>query len=339
MGRGRELLRYSSTRLALAPVMLWLIASMVFLLLRVAPGDPVDAVLGNRAPAAARAALRTRLGLDQPLLHQYLHFIKDLIHGDLGQALLNQEPVSQIIARALPASLELSLTALLIAALVGLVVGFSGIARPEGKLDLAGRLYGIGTYALPPFWAAMIVQLLFAVILGWLPIGGRFPPSLLPPEGSGFLILDSLRSSDWISLKGAVRHLVLPAGTLGLLLSGIFTRTLRLNLGRTLQSDYVEAARSRGLNEQQVVLNHALPNALLPVLTITGITVASLIGGALLIEVTFSWPGIALRLQEAINQRDYPVVQGIVVVVAALMVLVSVSVDLLVALIDPRVRY
>ncbi len=339
MGRVRELLRYSSTRLALAPVMLWLIASMVFLLLRVAPGDPVDAVLGNRAPAAARAALRIKLGLDQPLLHQYLHFIKDLIHGDLGQALLNQEPVSKIIARALPASLELSLTALLIAAVVGLIVGFSGIARPEGKLDLAGRLYGIGTYALPPFWAAMIVQLLFAVILGWLPIGGRFPPSLLPPEGSGFLILDSLRSSDWISLQGAVRHLVLPAGTLGLLLSGIFTRTLRLNLGRTLQSDYVEAARSRGLNEQQVVLNHALPNALLPVLTITGITVASLIGGALLIEVTFSWPGIALRLQEAINQRDYPVVQGIVVVVAALMVLVSVSVDLLVALIDPRVRY
>lgn len=339
MGRGRELLRYSSTRLALAPVMLWLIASMVFLLLRVAPGDPVDAVLGNRAPAAARAALRTRLGLDQPLLDQYLQFIKDLIHGDLGQALLNQEPVSKIIARALPASLELSLTALLIAAVVGLVVGFSGIARPEGELDLAGRLYGIGTYALPPFWAAMIVQLLFAVILGWLPIGGRFPPSLLPPEGSGFLILDSLRSSDWISLQGALRHLVLPAGTLGLLLSGIFTRTLRLNLGRTLQSDYVEAARSRGLNEQQVVLNHALPNALLPVLTIAGITVASLIGGALLIEVTFSWPGIALRLQEAINQRDYPVVQGIVVVVAALMVLVSVSVDLLVALIDPRVRY
>ncbi len=339
MGRGRELLRYSSTRLALAPVMLWLIASMVFLLLRVAPGDPVDAVLGNRAPAAARAALRTRLGLNQPLLNQYLHFIKDLIHGDLGQALLNQEPVSKIIARALPASLELSLMALLIAAVVGLVVGFSGIARPEGKLDLAGRLYGIGTYALPPFWAAMIVQLLFAVILGWLPIGGRFPPSLLPPDGSGFLILDSLRSKDWISLQGAVRHLVLPAGTLGLLLSGIFSRTLRLNLGRTLQSDYVEAARSRGLSEQQVVLNHALPNALLPVLTIAGITVASLIGGALLIEVTFSWPGIALRLQEAINQRDYPVVQGIVVVVAALMVLVSVSVDLLVALIDPRVRY
>jgi len=339
MARGRELLRYCATRLALAPVMLWLIATLVFLLLRVAPGDPVDAVLGSRAPAAAKALLRTRLGLDQPLLQQYEDFITGLLHGDLGSALINQEPVGQIIAQALPASLELSLTALLVAAVSGLAVGFSGIARPEGKLDLAGRFYGIGTYALPPFWVAMLVQLLFAVILGWLPVGGRFPPSLVPPSGSGFLILDSLMSGDWVALNGALRHLVLPACTLGLLLSGVFTNALRLNLRRALRSDYVEAARSRGLSETQVVLRHALPNAMLPVLTIAGITVASLIGGALLIEVTFSWPGIALRLQESINQRDYPVVQGIVVVVAALVVMVSVVVDLLVALLDPRVRY
>ena len=339
MARGRELLRYCATRLALAPVMLWLIATLVFLLLRVAPGDPVDAVLGSRAPADAKALLRTRLGLDQPLLQQYEDFITGLLHGDLGSALINQEPVGQIIAQALPASLELSLTALLVAAVSGLAVGFSGIARPEGKLDLAGRFYGIGTYALPPFWVAMLVQLLFAVILGWLPVGGRFPPSLVPPGGSGFLILDSLMSGDWVALNGALRHLVLPACTLGLLLSGVFTNALRLNLRRALRSDYVEAARSRGLSETQVVLRHALPNAMLPVLTIAGITVASLIGGALLIEVTFSWPGIALRLQESINQRDYPVVQGIVVVVAALVVMVSVVVDLLVALLDPRVRY
>jgi peptide/nickel transport system permease protein len=339
MARGRELLRYCATRLALAPVMLWLIATLVFLLLRVAPGDPVDAVLGSRAPAAAKALLRTRLGLDQPLLQQYGDFMTGLLHGDLGSALINQEPVGQIIAQALPASLELSLTALLVAAVSGLAVGFSGIARPEGKLDLAGRFYGIGTYALPPFWVAMLVQLLFAVILGWLPVGGRFPPSLVPPGGSGFLILDSLVSGNWVALNGTLRHLVLPACTLGLLLSGVFTNALRLNLRRALRSDYVEAARSRGLSEAQVVLRHALPNAMLPVLTIAGITVASLIGGALLIEVTFSWPGIALRLQESINQRDYPVVQGIVVVVAALVVMVSVVVDLLVALLDPRVRY
>ena len=339
MARARALLRYSATRLGLAPVMLWLIATLVFLLLRVAPGDPVDAVLGSRAPAAAKAAMRARLGLDQSLLDQYLHYLHGLIQGDLGQGLINQEPVSSIIGRTLPASLELSVVALVVAAIVGLSIGFSGIARPEGKLDLAGRLYGLGTYALPPFWVAMLVQLLFAVSLGWLPVGGRFPPSLMPPQGSGFYLIDSVLALDWTALRGTIRHLVLPAGTLALLLSGTFTTALRLNLRRTLRGDYVEAARSRGLSETQVVLRHGLPNALLPVLTIAGITVASLIGGALLIEVTFSWPGIALRLQEAINQRDYPVVQGIVVVIAALVVLVSVAVDLLVAALDPRIRY
>ena len=339
MSRTGTLLRYSVTRLGLAPLMLWLIATLVFLLLRVAPGDPVDAVLGSRAPAIAKAAMRARLGLDKTLPDQYLEYLRGLLHGDLGQGLINQEPVRDIINRTLPASLELSVLALALAAVIGLSIGFSGIARPEGKLDLAGRLYGLGTYALPPFWVAMLLQLLFAVSLGWLPVGGRFPPSLMPPEGTGFYLFDSIRSLDMTALKGTLRHLFLPAGTLALLLSGTFTTALRLNLRRSLQGDYAEAARSRGLSEWHVVLRHGLPNALLPVLTIAGITVASLIGGALLIEVTFSWPGIALRLQEAINQRDYPVVQGIVVVIAALVVLVSVAVDLLVAALDPRVRY
>ena len=334
MSRRRALLRYLAARLALAPLMLWLIASLVFLLLRLAPGDPIDALLGTRAPESARAALRAQLGLDQPLLQQYGSFLGKLLHGDLGASLTNQEPVTAVIQQSLPASLELGVVALLLAAVVGLAVGFSGIARPEGRLDLAGRLYGIGTYALPPFWAAMVVQLVFAVWLGWLPVGGRFPPTLLPPEGSGFYLFDSLRSG-----LATGQWQLLPAATLGLLLSGIFANALRLNLRRTLGSDYVEAARSRGLGEARVVLRHALPNALLPVLTITGITVASLIGGALLIEVTYSWPGIAFRLQEAISQRDYPLVQGIVVVVAGLVVLVTVVVDLVVALLDPRISF
>jgi peptide/nickel transport system permease protein len=339
MSRRSELARYVAARLALAPVMLWLLASLVFLLLRVAPGDPIDALLGPKAPPAARAALRQQLGLDRPLLEQYGHFLGQLLQGDLGTSQAAQEPVTAIVRDTLPASLELGLVALMLAALLGLAVGFSGIARPEGKVDLAGRLFGIGTYALPPFWAAMVVQLVFAVWLGWLPVGGRFPATLVPPDGSGFYLLDSLRAGNLAQLLGSLRHLALPAATLALLLSGIFTNALRLNLRRALGSDYVEAARSRGLSERRVVLHHALPNALLPVLTITGITVASLIGGALLIEVTFSWPGIAARLQEAIAQRDYPLVQGIVVVVAALVVLVTVVVDLLVALLDPRIRF
>jgi len=319
--------------------MLWLIATLVFLLLRVAPGDPVDALLGTRASAAARDALRQQLGLDRSLPVQYFEFLQGLLHGDLGQSLVSARPVTQIVREVLPASLELGLAALLVALVLGLAAGFSGIARPEGRLDLAGRLYGIATYALPSFWAAMVLQLVFAVGLGWFPVGGRFPPTRVPPSGSGFYLLDGVLAGDGATVAAALHHLTLPAATLGLLLSGIFDNALRLNLRRALRSDYVEAARSRGLGEARVVLRHALPNALLPVLTIAGITVASLIGGALLIENIFSWPGIALKLQEAINQRDYPLVQGIVVVVAALVVLVTLVVDVLVALLDPRLSF
>jgi len=339
ISRSRALIQYCLTRLALAPLMLWLIATMVFLLLRIAPGDPVDAILGNRANELAREALRTKLGLDQPFLNQYFNFIKDILHGDLGTALVNQEPISNIIKESLPASIELGICSLIIALVIGLSVGLSGISKEGGRIDMAGRLYGISTYALPPFWAAMLIQLFFAVFLGWLPVGGRFPPSMLQPNGTGFLILDSIINGNLSALQGAIRHLALPSITLGILLSGIFSRALRLNLSRILKTDHIEAARSRGIKESQVLIKHALPNAFLPVLTIAGITIASLIGGALLIEVTFSWPGIAMRLQEAIDQRDYPVVQGIVVIVAGLVVLLSIFIDILIASIDPRIRY
>ncbi len=339
MNRSKALLHYSLTRLALAPIMLWLISTLVFFLLRIAPGDPVDAILGNRADFAAREALRSKLGLDSPLIHQYFSYLKGLVHADLGLSLNNQESVSQIIAKTLPASLELGITAIIVAAIIGISVGLTGVAKPEGKTDLAGRLFGIGTYALPPFWAAMLIQILFAVILGWLPVGGRFPPVLETPKGSGFLIIDSIVSGNINALFGTFRHLLLPASTLGILLSGIFSRSLRINLEKVLNTNYIQAARSRGITEKNVIINHALPNALLPLLTIAGLTISSLIGGALLIEVTFSWPGIALQLQEAISQRDYTMVQGIVVVISSLVVLISLLIDLLIAFIDPRINY
>ncbi len=339
MNRSRSLLRYSITRLLLAPVMLWLISTLVFLLLRVAPGDPVDAILGIRADYAAREALRIKLGLDASLVNQYLKYLNCLIHGDLGESLNNQEPVRELIAHTLPASIELGVVAIIFAITIGLAVGFTGIARPEGKTDLLGRLFGIGTYALPPFWAAMLIQMFFAVMLGWLPVGGRFPPNLIEPEGSGFLIIDSIKDGNLQALIGSIRHIILPASTLGILLSGIFSRSLRLNLSKILNKNYIQAARSRGIKENEIIFKHALPNALLPVLTIAGLTIASLIGGALLIEITFSWPGIALGLQEAISQRDYPIVQGIVVIISSLVVIISLLVDLAIAFIDPRISY
>ena len=340
MSTKKELFKYIFSRLALLPIMLWIISSLVFILLRIAPGDPVDAILGNRANEFARESLRIKLGLDKPLINQYLAYLNDLIHGNLGISLNTQEPVKVIISKALPASIELALFAILIASIIGYLIGFLGAVKPEGRIDFIGRVFGIGTYALPPFWAAMLIQIIFAVLLGWLPIGGRLPPGMSPPPFvTGFLLLDSILNKNIEMFFSSFKHLILPSVTLGILLSGIFSRSLRLNLEEILKKDYIEAAKSRGINDYRIFIKHALPNTLLPILTITGLTISSLIGGALLIEITFSWPGIALGLQEAINQRDYPVVQGIVIIISSLVVMISVGIDIAIAYIDPRVSY
>ncbi|AIQ97693.1 ABC transporter permease [Prochlorococcus sp. MIT 0801] len=340
MSTKKSLFKYILSRLTLLPIMLWIISSLVFILLRIAPGDPVDAILGTRANEFARESLRIKLGLDKPLINQYIEYLNQLIHGNLGISLNTQEPVKVIISKALPASLELAIFSILIASLVGYLIGFLGAVKPESKIDFSGRIFGIGTYALPPFWAAMLIQIIFAVFLGWLPIGGRLPPGAIPPPPiTGFLLLDSILDKNVEIIFSSIQHLILPSVTLGILLSGIFSRALRLNLEEVLKKDYIEAAKSRGINNSRVLVKHALPNTLLPILTITGLTVSSLVGGALLIEITFSWPGIALGLQEAINQRDYPVVQGIVVVISSLVVMISVCIDIAIAYIDPRVSY
>ena len=340
MSTKKELSNYILSRLALLPIMLWIISSLVFILLRIAPGDPVDAILGTRASEFARESLRIKLGLNKPLINQYLEYLNNLIHGDLGISLNTQEPVKVIISKALPASLELAIFAILIASLVGYLIGFSGAVKPDSRVDFLGRIFGIGTYALPPFWAAMLIQIIFAVLLGWLPIGGRLPPGMNPTESfTGFLILDGILTKNTEIILSSIKHLILPSFTLGILLSGIFSRSLRLNLEETLKKDFIEAAKSRGISDSRILFKHALPNTLLPILTIAGLTVSSLIGGALLIEITFSWPGIAIGLQEAINQRDYPVVQGIVVIISSLVVMISLVIDIAIAYIDPRVSY
>ena len=340
MSTKKALFKYILSRLTLLPIMLWIISSLVFILLRIAPGDPVDAILGTRANEFARESLRIKLGLDKPLINQYIEYLNQLIHGNLGISLNTQESVKVIISKALPASLELAIFSILIASLVGYLIGFLGAVKPESKIDFSGRIFGIGTYALPTFWAAMLIQIIFAVFLGWLPIGGRLPPGAIPPPPiTGFFLLDSILDKNVEIIFSSIQHLILPSVTLGILLSGIFSRALRLNLEEVLKKDYIEAAKSRGINNSRVLVKHALPNTLLPILTITGLTVSSLVGGALLIEITFSWPGIALGLQEAINQRDYPVVQGIVVVISSLVVMISVCIDIAIAYIDPRVSY
>jgi peptide/nickel transport system permease protein len=341
MSRSRSLQTYILTRLLLAPLMLWTITTVVFLLLRATPGDPVDAILGPKAPTAAKEALREQLGLSGSLVEQYLDYMGHLLRLDLGTSLTSRgQSVGGIIHDFFPATAELALFSLAIAFLLGLAIGSLSASKPNTLWDLGGRLFGILTYALPAFWAGMVLQLIFAVQLGWFPLGTRYPISATPPATlTGLYTLDSLLTGNGPALITAIHYLALPCLTLGLLLSGIFERIVRVNLRQTLQSDYVEAARARGIPEGQILMGHALKNALIPVITILGLTLAALLGGALLTEVTFSWPGLANRLYEAISLRDYPTVQGIVVFFAAIVVVASILIDILSAYIDPRIRY
>ncbi|NEN97043.1 MAG: ABC transporter permease [Moorea sp. SIO3I7] len=341
MSRAKALKYYIIIRLLLAPLMLWTITTLVFLLLRATPGDPVDAVLGNRAPDSVKEEYRQQLGLADPLWLQYIRYLGSLLRLDLGTSITSQgQKVWEIIQQHFPATVELSVCGMAIAFLVGIGVGTLAASRSGTVWDVGGRLFGIITYSIPLFWMGMVVQLIFSVQLGWFPIGTRYPITLATPEGfTGLYTIDSLLSGNLVQFFTAIYYLALPSITLGLLLSGIFERIVRVNLKQTLKADYVEAARARGIHERRIVFAHALKNAMIPVITVLGLTLAALLGGAVLTEVTFSWPGLGNRLYEAISGRDYPTVQGIMVFFATIVVIASIAIDIVNALIDPRIRY
>jgi peptide/nickel transport system permease protein len=339
--RIRALQYYVFSRLLLAPLMVWTITTVVFLLLRATPGDPVDAILGPRAPEEQKALVRQQLGLGDPIWLQYLHYMGDLLSLNLGTSLSSRgQTVWDIIQEFFPATAELAIFSMAIALFIGVGVGILSASRPNTPLDAAGRIFGIITYSVPLFWVGMLFQLVFSVQLGWFPLSTRFPLSSLPPNGpTGLYTLDSLLSGDIGAFGMSLYYLVLPCFSLGLVLSGIFERIVRVNLKQTLKADYVEAARARGIPERRVLLVHALRNALIPVVTVLGLTLAAMLGGAVLTEVTFSWPGLGNRLYDAISARDYPTVQGIIVFFAVIVVIASIAIDIINAWIDPRIRY
>ncbi len=341
MSRSKALQYYIFARLLLAPLMLFTITTLVFLLLRATPGDPADAILGSRAPESAKQALREQLGLTDSLWLQYVHYLTDLFKLDFGTSLTSRgQPVWEIISQHFPATVELSFFAMIVAVVVGVGIGILSASRPGTIFDVGGRLFGIITYSLPLFWMGMIMQLIFAVQLRWFPLGTRFPiGNEIPSQITGLYTLDSILSGNPGMFFTALHYLTLPCVTLGVLLSGIFERIVRVNLKQTWRSEYVEAARARGIPEGRILIAHAFKNALIPVITVLGLTFAALLGGAVLTEVTFSWPGLGNRLYQAISLRDYPTVQGIMVFFGAIVVFTSILIDLINAWIDPRIRY
>ena len=341
MSRAKALQYYISARLLLAPLMIWTIVTVVFLLLRATPGDPVDAILGNRAPEAAKAVMREQLGLNKSLLAQYFDYLGNLLHLNLGNSITSKgTSVWEIIQRHFPATVEVTFYSMVVAIAVGVTLGMVAASRPGTSIDVGGRLFGIITYSLPIFWVGMLLQLVLSVQLGLFPLGTRFPLNQTAPQGlTGIYTIDSILGGNLGQLLISIHYLALPCQTLGILLSGIFERMVRVNLKQTLQADYVEAARARGVGERQILLAHALKNALIPVITVLGLTFASLLGGAVLTEVTFSWPGLGNRLYEAISVRDYPTVQGLMIFFGVIVVIASMLIDIINAYIDPRIRY
>jgi len=339
--QGSSLRTYLLTRVALAVPTVLILLTMVFLLMRVAPGNPIQAALGGHVSQKQIAIRSHRAGYDRPILEQYGDYLKGAVTGHLGTTLTDHRTIGNIIVENGSATLELAIAAFAIALAVGIPIGISAGRWRDTPVDIGGRLFGIVIYAAPVFFTGFLAQLLFGTALGWLPTSGRVGPitefELSKP--THFYLIDSLVTGNWSAFSDVVLHLILPALTLGLLISGVIIRLVRVNMLQTMKGDYVEAARARGIRERRVVFHHAFRNALVPVVTVAGLQFATLLGGAILTEQTFNWPGIGAELVRYLNNRDYIAVQGIVTVFAIAVVVVSVLIDIINAFVDPRVRY
>ena len=338
---GTSLRTYLLTRLALVVPMVLILLTLVFLLMRVAPGDPISAALGGHAPQALINQIKHQLGFDKPITTQYGQYLWDILRGNFGTTITDHRPLSQIITVNGAATLELTFFAMLIAIVVGVLIGLVAGRYRDTSLDVFGRLFGIVAYATPVFFLGLMAQLVFGVWLNWLPTSDQASPitQALLKTHTNIFVVDAIIDGNWGALGDIMKHLILPATTLGIATAGIFIRLIRVNVIRTLRDDYIEAARARGITERNVVFHHAFKNALVPVITVVGLNMALLLGGAVLTETTFNWPGIGHALVVYLENRDYTAVQGIIVVFALVVVAVSVLVDFLNAYVDPRIRY
>ena len=337
---------YVIARIILTIPMILILLTMVFLLIRVLPGDPV--LLHFQHPTQSQLDdMRRQLGLDKPLWTQYFDYLFGLFRGDLGKSMQDYSSIGQQIFSAFPATLELAIFSMVIAATLGIILGVQASKTYNKPQDHVIRVFGIVTYALPVFFLGMILQLTLGLGLHWFPVGQRFNPTIQIPQGlnvgsfhfsTGLYTVDSLLEGNIYKFTESLRYLFLPSLTLGLVLSGVFIRLTRSNMFETLRLDFVTAARARGLKENKVTYSYALRNAFLPVLTMMGLQFAALLGGAILTETTFSWPGLGRYIVDRINFRDYTAIQGAIIVFGIFVSVVSLIVDLLYAYLDPRIR-
>ena len=312
--------------LQLIPV-LFGVSLIVFFLMRVCAPDPAAIVLGQHATQESMEAWREANGLNDPIVIQYIDFIKGALTGDLGTSYYTKTPVTQEIISRFPASV------------LGIAIGVISAVRKNSIFDNGGMLLSLVGVSIPIFWLGILLIILFSGTLHWLPSTGRIDPALRPDTITGFMIIDSILTGNTEALVDALRHMVLPAITLSLYSMAIIARMTRSSMLETLNQDYIRTARAKGVPEKKVNKRHALRNAMLPVATVIGLQLGSLLGGAVLTESVYSWPGIGNYTVQCIMKSDFPVVQGVVLLIAVIFVLMNLIVDVIYAFLDPRIKY
>jgi peptide/nickel transport system permease protein len=324
--------------LTIVPVLVG-ISIIVFSFIHLIPGDPAVTMLGERATPERVAEIRAQLGLDRPLTTQYLIYVGKILRGDLGASILRGDPVLLDLVRRFPATVELATSAILIAIVVGVPMGIIAAVWRNSLFDGFSRMVALTGVSMPIFWLGLMLAWFFGVVLGWLPTGFRLGTEVTLTPVTNFHVLDSLLTKNPQALASSLRHLILPAVCLSTIPMAVIARMTRASLLEVLSQDYIRTAESKGLPQQAVILRHAMRNALLPVMTVTGLQVGRLLAGAILTETIFSWPGIGLWIFESIQARDYPIVQGATLFIATIFVTVNLITDLLYATVDPRIKY
>ncbi|HAY44037.1 MAG TPA: peptide ABC transporter permease [Micrococcaceae bacterium] len=341
--KGGGFLRYLITRFLLIIPTVFILITVVFFLMRVT-GDPITAAMGGRLTPDQLAIRIHEAGYDRPVFIQYIEYLGQIFSGNLGRTMSDNRAVTEVLVTYGAATLELAINSVIVALAVGIPLGLVAAKFRDRYPDAVLRILAILSYATPVFFAGLLLKLIFGVWLGWLPISGRADwQTELALTGlqnpSGIYWLDALRSGNMAALGDVTAHALLPALALGLLTGGVFLRLVRTNAIGTLGREYVEAGRSRGVSEFRLVTKHAYRPALIPIITVMGLQIAMLLGGAVLTETTFEWAGLGFKLAEYLTARDFVAVQGIVVVLAIIVAVTNFIVDILAALIDPRVRY
>lgn len=330
---------YFAQRLAGTIPVLLLISLLVFLLIHAAPGDPTLMLLGEETNAAEVARAKERWGLDQPIYVQYVKFLKSAATGDFGKSFKYAEPVVNVIKTRLPATIELAVCAIIIATLLAIPLGVWAGSKPNSWVDNLGTTFGLFGISMPSFWLAIMLILLLAGVLNLLPTSGRSTYGVAGPQQTGFYIFDSVMQKNWRAVWDALTHIFLPALALGVNMLGILMRVTRSAILESMNDEYVVTARAKGLAESNVVWRHVTRNALIPVITVVGLELGTLLSGSIIVETVFAWPGSGSLLITALNARDYPLVTGLVMTYTAAFVTINLFIDGLYAIVDPRIRY